>query len=111
MDKQSALETLIRCVVRGQSQGVFSIKDSSAMYDIILHLRGTKVNETFEENACFSSLVRAVILSHSKGVYSLEESSVIDKTIQFLADEGLVVLDEPQPKKLETIEEEEVVEV
>jgi hypothetical protein len=95
MDQKTVLELLIRCVVKGQANGVFSIKDASSLYDIILHLKETKVNEEFNEKDCYASLVRAVVLSHSKGVYTLEEASVIDKVIVWLSDNGLVVVQDP----------------
>lgn len=103
MDKQSVLEVLVRCVVKGQSAGVYSIKDSSGLYDIILHLRGVKKSDTIKEDVGFTSLVRAVVAAHGRGVYTLEESSVIDKTISWLADEKIIVLED----KLPTIKEED----
>jgi hypothetical protein len=111
MNKESALEILIRCVVKGQSNGVFSIRDSSSLYDIILHLRGTKTNDEFVEKDCFMSLTRAVIASHTKGVFALEESSIIDKTIKWLSENDLIDVEDGLPKKekLEMVPEEKEV--
>jgi hypothetical protein len=84
--KKTGVETLIRCIVLGQSKGVFTIKDAAVLYRIVLFLRGGE--DDLDEKKSISLLVGAVTLANSKGCYTLEEVSLIDKVINFLEEEN-----------------------
>lgn len=106
LDKKSAVETLIRCVVVGQSKGTYNIKDAALMYRVITFLRGGEDKELEEKNAT-DALVRAVVLSNSRGAYTLEEAALIDKVVTFLEENGFISsAKQEEPSKEEPTKEE-----
>ena len=98
IDKKTAIETMIRCVVVAQSKGVYTIKDGALLYKVILFLRGGEDKDLEEKNAT-DALVRAVVLGNSKGVYTLEEISLINKVIIFLSENNLITTEQPKEEQ------------
>ena len=109
IDKKTAIEILIRCVVTAQKSGAYTIKDGALLYKVILFLRGGEDKDLEEKNAT-DALVRAVVLGNSKGAYILEEAALINKIVIFLSENNLITTEKPkeeQPKE----EQSKVVEI
>lgn len=105
LDKKSSIETLIRCVVVGQSKGAFNIRDAALLYRIVLFLRGKEDKELVEKSA-IEALIKAVVISNNKGCFTLEEASVIDSVVSYLEKTDIISVETPEQKQ-----EEKVVEI
>jgi hypothetical protein len=114
LNEKKCLEILVRCIVKGQTKGVFSIKDASLLYKIINHLSENKKDEELEKSGkknVYDALGKGVILAHDKGVFTLDESAVIDQIFEWLVENDIISSKKEESTKEEPKKESKIKEI